>query len=77
MHLVELLFTEFTTEEHSHSEMNQMLELCQPFLNYKRAKTEESLLITLVKNNSNEVALNYLLGSKYDSETRKFFASPS
>lgn len=54
-----------------------MLELCQPFLNYKRPKTEESLLITLVKKNSNETAFTYLLGSKYDSVTGKFFVNPS
>ena len=56
--------------------MNDMLTICEPFLGYKNAQTGETLLMTLVKRNSNKTAFDYLLGAVFDSETKKWTTSP-
>ena len=83
VHLIELLMDNGTLEEISKDQCNTLFELYKPMLTAKKVERQgavfsigSSLLISLVRENSSESALNYLLGATYDTEKEIFVLNP-
>ena len=70
-HIVELLMCSWFSDRNiGGKKMNEVFTICKSFLKYKNAKTGETLLMKLVKTNSNKIAFNYLLGASYDEDMK-------
>ena len=49
-----------------------MYQILSPFLKLRCQQTNETLLITVVRKNSSDIAFKYLLGANYELEANGF-----
>jgi len=71
-HLVQMILTDFASDNLSKEKLNQLFTVFTPFLEYTEAATGQTLLMKLVKSNNSHVVFNFLMGSQFDEEKKDF-----